>query len=54
MAEDARNYDEVIKAYKHIKITRDNFGFPRKSIFHVHTPTSHDANLFPLIQSYLY
>lgn len=42
MAEDARNYDEVIKAYKHIKITRDNFGFPRKSIFHVHTPTSHD------------
>lgn len=42
MTEDIRTYDEVIKAYKHIKSTRDNFGFPRKSIFHVHTPASHD------------
>lgn len=45
MAEDTRTYGEVIKAYKHIKKTRDNFGFPRKSIFHIHTPASHDYKL---------
>ena len=45
MAEDTRTYGEVIKAYKHIKRTRDNFGFPRKSIFHIHTPASHDYKL---------
>lgn len=45
MAEDTRTYGEVIKAYKHIKNTRDNFGFPRKSIFHIHTPASHDYKL---------
>lgn len=45
MAEDTRTYGEVIKAYKHIKSTRDNFGFPRKSIFHIHTPASHDYKL---------
>lgn len=45
MAEDTRTYGEVIKAYKHIKSTRDNFGFPRKSIFHIHTPASHDYEL---------
>ena len=45
MAEDTRTYGEVIKAYEHIKKTRDNFGFPRKSIFHIHTPASHDYKL---------
>lgn len=45
MAEDTRTYGEVIEAYKHIKKTRDNFGFPRKSIFHIHTPASHDYKL---------
>lgn len=45
MAEDTRTYGEVIKAYKHIKSTRNNFGFPRKSIFHIHTPASHDYKL---------
>ena len=45
MAEDTRTYGEVIKAYEHIKSTRDNFGFPRKSIFHIHTPASHDYKL---------
>ncbi|HEP6947597.1 TPA: AAA family ATPase [Streptococcus pyogenes] len=45
MAVDTRTYGEVIEAYKHIKKTRDNFGFPRKSIFHIHTPASHDYKL---------
>lgn len=45
MAKDTRTYSEVIKAYKHIKNTRDNFGFPRKTIFHIHTPASHDYEL---------
>ena len=45
MPEDRRTYGEVIKAYKHIKNTRNNFGFPRKTIFHIHTPASHDYEL---------
>ena len=45
MSKDTRTYGEVVKAYRHIKNTRDNFGFPRKSIFHIHTPASHDYRL---------
>ena len=45
MPKDDRSYVEIIDAYKHIKNTRNNFGYPRKSIFHIHTPASHDYKL---------
>ncbi|WP_394010839.1 Spaf_1101 family AAA-like ATPase [Anaerococcus cruorum] len=45
MPKDDRTYTEIIDAYNNIKNTRNNFGFPRKSIFHIHTPASHDYRL---------
>ena len=45
MASNKRTYSEIVNAYKNIKSTRNNFGFPRKSIFHIHTPASHDYKL---------
>lgn len=45
MSNDDRSYVEIINAYNHIKNTRNNFGFPRKTIFHIHTPASHDYRL---------
>lgn len=42
----ARTYSELIEVYKHIKNSRNNFGYLRKSIFHVHTPESKDYKLF--------
>lgn len=41
-----RTYTELIEAYNHIKKSRNNFGYLRKSIFHVHTPESKDYKLF--------
>lgn len=41
-----RTYSELIEAYNHIKNSRNNFGYLRKSIFHVHTPESKDYKLF--------
>lgn len=45
MAANERTYGEIIEAYNHIKGTRDNFGFPRKTLFHIHTPASHDYRM---------
>ena len=45
MAANDRTYGEIIKAYNHIKETKDNFGFPRKTLFHIHTPASHDYRM---------
>ena len=45
MAADDRTYGEIIEAYNYIKGTRDNFGFPRKTLFHIHTPASHDYRM---------
>lgn len=45
MAANERTYGEIIEAYNHIKGTRDNFGFPRKALFHIHTPASHDYKM---------
>lgn len=45
MAANKRTYGEIIEAYNHIKGTRDNFGFPRKTLFHIHTPASHDYRM---------
>lgn len=45
MAADNRTYGEIIKAYNHIKETKDNFGYPRKTLFHIHTPASHDYRM---------
>lgn len=41
-----RTYTELKEAYNHIKNSRNNFGYLRKSIFHVHTPESKDYKLF--------
>lgn len=41
-----RTYTELKEAYTHIKNSRNNFGYLRKSIFHVHTPESKDYKLF--------
>ncbi|WP_297689305.1 Spaf_1101 family AAA-like ATPase [uncultured Anaerococcus sp.] len=46
MAANDRTYGEIIEAYKHIKGTKDNFGFPRKTLFHIHTPASYDYEMF--------
>lgn len=45
MAANDRTYGEIIEAYKHIKGTKDNFGFPRKTLFHIHTPASYDYRM---------
>lgn len=45
MAANDRTYGEIIEAYKHIKKTKDNFGFPRKTLFHIHTPASYDYKM---------
>lgn len=45
MAANDRTYGEIIKAYNHIKKTKNNFGFSRKTLFHIHTPASYDYKM---------